>query len=85
MSYKIAYIEVYNECLRDLLTSCDKPVDLREDPAKGMQLVGVNDILANNRKEVLTMIKIGNRNRSNEATVKNLNIYHPSIKASPCG
>lgn len=71
VTFKISYIEVYNEILRDLQTSVDKPVDIREDPAKGIQLVGINDIIANNRKEVMTMIKIGNRNRTVEAMSKN--------------
>jgi hypothetical protein len=71
ITYKISYIEVYNENLRDLLTSVDKPVDIREDPQKGVFLIGANDILANNRKEIMTMIKIGNRNRMEESTTKN--------------
>ena len=59
VTYKFSYIEVYNENLHDLLTSVDKPVDIREDPQKGIQLVGVPDILANNRKELMTMVNIG--------------------------
>lgn len=71
ITYKFSYIEVYNENLHDLLTSVDKPVDIREDPQKGIQLVGVPDILANNRKELMTMVNIGNRNRTQEPTARN--------------
>jgi hypothetical protein len=71
ITYKFSYIEVYNENLHDLLTTVDKPVDIREDPQKGIQLVGVPDILANNRKELMTMVNIGNRNRTQEPTSRN--------------
>ena len=41
---KINYIEIYNETIRDLLSDDNEILDLREDPNKGVSIVGVKDI-----------------------------------------
>lgn len=33
---KLSYLEIYNENIRDLLTSDDRTLDLREDPKAGI-------------------------------------------------
>ena len=35
MQVKVSYLEIYNETIRDLLTSDDKVLDLREDGKQG--------------------------------------------------
>lgn len=52
----ISYVEIYNESLRDLLTDHESDVDIREDPNKGVTLVGVNEIIVTNVSEVFRML-----------------------------
>lgn len=54
---KVSYVEIHNENLRDLLVPEDKPVDIREDPVKGIILHGVSEVPTTQKKEVLKMIK----------------------------
>lgn len=68
---KVSYIEVYNEVLRDLLTSDDTNLDIREEPDIGIVISNMKEILANSKSEVMTMLKVGNRNRMKEPTMAN--------------
>lgn len=54
---RFSYIEVYNELLRDLLVAEDKPIDIREDPEKGIIINGVSEVVTTSKREVNTMIK----------------------------
>lgn len=54
---RFSYIEVYNEILRDLLVADDKPIDIREDPEKGIIINGVSEVVTTSKREVNTMIK----------------------------
>lgn len=54
---KVSYVEIHNENLRDLLVTEDKPVDIREDPVKGIILHGVSEVPTTQKKEVLKMVK----------------------------
>ncbi len=60
---KISYLEIYNENIRDLLTSDDSNLDLRYDPINGMIIAGISEVITSNVSEVFTMLKIGNKNR----------------------
>jgi kinesin family protein 18/19 len=37
----VSYLEIYNEFIKDLLTSDDKNLDLREDGKSGMVVAGL--------------------------------------------
>lgn len=67
-SVKVSYLEIYNETIKDLLTVEDKTLDIREDPIKGIMIAGVTEIITTNVAEIMTVLKIGNKNRSKEAT-----------------
>lgn len=54
---KVSYVEVYNEVIRDLLTSEDTPLDIREDPDIGIMINGVLEIPASSQDEIMRMFK----------------------------
>lgn len=69
----MSYIEIYNETLRDLLimNSSEKALEMREDPQKGMQVAGATEVLCTSVSEIMTLLRIGNKNRTTEATDAN--------------
>ena len=54
---KISYLEVYNENIRDLLSSEDTNLDLREDPVRGNCVSGITEVIASTTSEVMAMLK----------------------------
>jgi kinesin family protein 18/19 len=64
---KLNYIEIYNETLRDLLGTGES-LELREDPAKGCIVVGVNDMEVTESNEVFKLLLKGNKARTTEST-----------------
>ena len=68
---KISYIEVYNENIKDLLSNKSKTLDLREDPARGIIVAGVTEIMTTNTDEIMQLLREGNRKRTKEATYAN--------------
>ena len=69
----MSYVEIYNEVIRDLLlANCkDTYLDLRDDPDRGVCLVGVTEYNVSEPKQVMSMLTTGNRRRSTEATKAN--------------
>ena len=41
---RVSYIEIYNETIKDLLSSSDKNLELREDPQQGVIVNGLTEI-----------------------------------------
>ena len=64
---KLSYVEIYNESLRDLLEKGEN-LDMREDPIKGNQIVGLTEIEVTNVTEVFKLLLKGNKNRTTETT-----------------
>ena len=52
----ISYIEVYNETLRDLLSSSEQSIDLRDDPKLGSVIVGAKIVIVTNTNEVYSLL-----------------------------
>ncbi|CAD8201892.1 unnamed protein product [Paramecium octaurelia] len=69
--FKVCYVEIYNENIKDLLTSEDKNLEIREDKNNGIQIAGVTEVEVKTVSEVLALLKVGNKNRSKEATDAN--------------
>jgi len=69
---KVSYLEVYNETLRDLLSNDDTALDLREDAEKGIIVSGITEVIASTSQEIMTMLKVGSKNRTMEATGANV-------------
>jgi kinesin family protein 18/19 len=53
---KINYIEIYNETLRDLLSDNNEVLELREDPTKGVSIIGVRDVPVASATEVFRLL-----------------------------
>ena len=68
---KIAYIEVYNELIKDLLNDKNDSLELREDAVKGICVAGVMEIMTTNTDEIMKYIIQGNRARTKERTDAN--------------
>ena len=67
---KISYVEVYNEVLKDLLNNKSE-LELREDPVKGVIVAGVLEMMTTNMEEIKRFLRMGNKNRTQEATKAN--------------
>ncbi|EGR28601.1 kinesin motor domain protein [Ichthyophthirius multifiliis] len=68
---KVGYLEIYNENIKDLLSSEDKNLDLREDPSQGVVVTGITEVQCETSNEIIQILKIGNKNRSQDATGAN--------------
>lgn len=54
---KISYLEIYNENIRDLLSSNEEYLDLREDPYKGISIAGITELVVNSSKDILQKLR----------------------------
>ena len=80
---RLWYLEVYNENLKDLLNPIRKThmgilyiyiyiyIDLREDPLKGVLVVGVTEIMVTGIDDIFRLLHFGNKNRTKENTWAN--------------
>lgn len=68
---KLWYIEIYNENIRDLLSNTDEYLDLREDPNKGISIANISELNVTSCKDIMQILKKGNKNRTQEATNAN--------------
>ncbi|KAJ3123214.1 Kinesin-like protein kif19 [Nowakowskiella sp. JEL0407] len=67
----MSYLEIYNENIRDLLSSKPGYLDLREDSKGGITVTGITRINARSADEILTQLRLGNKIRTQEATGAN--------------
>lgn len=67
----MSFLEIYNEQLRDLLKPREEVLDLREDPTLGIVVNGLHSCGVHNAEEVLQLLRLGNANRTVEATKAN--------------
>lgn len=68
---KLSYVEIYNEEVRDLFSTNNESLEIREDSIKGISIAGVSGMMVTSPKEVITLINNGNRRRTCEATMAN--------------
>ena len=60
---QISYIEIYNEEIRDLLGDREE-LKLREDPVKGIIILGVKEIIVENNDNFYDLLYKGNQKRT---------------------
>jgi len=68
---KLWYLEIYNENIKDLLSPGDENCDLREDPQKGTIVSNITELEVSNSKDIMNLLRKGNKNRTQEATNAN--------------
>lgn len=70
---KMSYLEVYNECLRDLLNpnSEGQQLTIIEDPKRGIVVPGLKEHPVDSAQEALKLILSGNKKRTMSQTKSN--------------
>ena len=72
-TFKVSYVEIYMEKIRDLLDNTKTNVNLaiREDKVKGIYIAGVTEIYVTSQEELLAIMSTGALNRATAATGMN--------------
>uniref|UniRef100_A0ACB8EE85 Chromosome-associated kinesin kif4a n=1 Tax=Sphaerodactylus townsendi TaxID=933632 RepID=A0ACB8EE85_9SAUR len=73
-SLKVSYLEVYNEDILDLLApprERSAQISIREDPKKGIKIVGLTEHVVTSAKETVVCLEQGNNSRTVAATPMN--------------
>lgn len=67
---KVAYLEIYNEHLNDLLSPStpSEDIKLRDDPVRGVRALGLKEIVVNSPEKLLEYIQAGDALRRTEGT-----------------
>jgi kinesin family protein 18/19 len=68
---RLSYLEIYNEEVRDLLTTSSESLDVREDSMKGVTIAGLSEVMVTSPSDVINLIRNGNKRRTCEATMAN--------------
>lgn len=55
---RVSYLEIYNETIRDLLTSEERTLDLREDGRLGMVIAGLQEVEVSSTVEILNLLRV---------------------------
>lgn len=86
-SYKISvsYLELYNECINDLICANNKNLEIRESIAKGIYINRLSENDANSADEVLRFMELGDEGRNvaetklNEASSRSHTVFRINI------
>ncbi len=69
---RASYFEIYNEEIRDLLSSTPKvSLDLKESLSSGIEIAGLSSTVVNSFAEIDRVMQIGKKNRSVASTLMN--------------
>ena len=70
----MSFMEIYNENIKDLIGNSEEDsnnLDVREDPIKGVYIVGISEKECKNTDELMELLQQGNYNWTTEATDAN--------------
>ncbi|GBG77218.1 hypothetical protein CBR_g23545 [Chara braunii] len=70
---RVAYMEIYNEEINDLLAPESKKLQVHESPERGFFVAGLREEIVTNPERVLELMEIGERNRHFGETNMNQN------------
>lgn len=73
VEYTVAvnYVEIYNECILDLLVRDSPDLELREDSEGNAVICGVNWVMIDSAEHLARLLHEGNQRRTQEATLAN--------------
>lgn len=71
LQVSISYLEIYNELIKDLLNPSSGSLELREDNRGNQTVIGLSEINAVSRYEVIALLLKGNKARTVEPTAAN--------------
>ena len=60
---KVSYIEIYNECINDLLDNSKKNLDIRENNLRDVIVSNLTEISVSNYFEIMNLLIKGEENR----------------------
>jgi len=67
----VAYLEIYNEVIKDLLNPSDKKLEVRQHPKLGIYVQGLAELVVESSEDVVKYIESGNRVRKVASTNMN--------------
>ena len=67
-SFKVTYVEIYNERIKDLLNPGQADLDVRECPKRGNVVAGAVEVGVNSLMEIMELMSKGTMYRTTEAT-----------------
>lgn len=67
----VSYLEIYQEVIHDLLNPSDKKLNIRENPATGIYVEGLAEIVVRSVEEIHALMEQGNKIRNVAATNMN--------------
>ena len=70
-NFRVSYVEVYNEQVKDLLSLESARIRIQHDPKQGIRLTGVKEPKVLNAEEAIAFLKVGEINRHISATGMN--------------
>lgn len=68
---RVSYLQVYNECIYDLLRPERKNLNIREDKNKGTYVESLSQFIVTDPYDVLKLLKLGQRSRNTASTKVN--------------
>jgi centromeric protein E len=69
---RVSYIEVYNECINDLLAPNKVNLKLQSDARKGIVVEGVTEEICTSAEKVYSLLMMGDTNKQISSTNFNL-------------
>ena len=70
-SVKISCMELYNEELRDLLTTTNTPLSIQEDGRGNVQITNLSETVVDNIDDLMQVIQVADENRTVGSTAMN--------------
>lgn len=69
---RCSYLEIYNECVNDLLDSNQLNLTLREDKRGGLKIIGLSEKECTSMNQIYSLLALGDSNRQVASTNFNL-------------